>query len=569
MSLRTCRQQERALLQIKKLKCNYFASVSRKYGTTKNNAIIVKKGGGESVLSYITRLSTTFCGNHIHGTKGQISKPGGWGGGLPNGALDQYLKAKHACEVATKNYNDKVKECARKQRAYNNKKAKCDQYQAIMDHNSCKSAVIIKDACEAYAGCYYPKVKVFKDFVRRTRYMEMDRKAEWRGLKRMDCLIDAFADGKVTNKEVDVCKKQSHSTKLLNIVYPPVPPLKKCVIPDRYPSTGAYKRAEFEPLPVLAKGKPSPECSGLKEIETFPRSGSPKGCKCRRVPLGGPYSAGAMVKCIGCRDVYRSSQKNSCPRGTKLFAPASRGDWKSFIAGSGTLRHPHWIIDITRPQNGCGGCTRNPMNSGNSRQKTWKTTDRAPWWLRSSRYNEPNGDYNANCYMDLWHNPRNENSVTFNDWRCKYHSKSYYCQLEDFGAKPARGSPKSCSCRMLPLSGAYSAGSLVKCEQCRTIYRSTQKNSCPAGMKIFSPRSRADWKTFLDSAGPLRAPHWIIDVTRPQNGCGGCTRYSMKSSTAQQATWRTSDGSAWWLRNSRYNEPNGDYTANCYMDLWR
>jgi hypothetical protein len=91
-----------------------------------------------------------------------------------------------------------------------------------MDHNSCKTAVIIKDACEAYAGCYYPKVKVFKDFVRRTRYMEMDRKAEWRGLKRMDCLIDAFADGKVTNKEVDVCKKQSHSTKFEHRV-PPSP----------------------------------------------------------------------------------------------------------------------------------------------------------------------------------------------------------------------------------------------------------------------------------------------------------------------------------------------------------
>merc|ERR1719262_532727 len=316
-------------------------------------------------------------------------------------------------------------------------------------------------------------------------------------------------------------------------------------------------------------GKPSPECSGLKEIETFPRGGSPKGCKCRRVPLGGPYSAGAMVKCIGCRDVYRSSQQNSCPSGTKLFSPSSKNDWKSFIAGSGTLRHPYFIIDVTRPQNGCGGCTRNPMNSGNRAQKTWRTADGTPWWLRSTRYNEPNGDYNANCYMDLWHSPRNTNSITFNDWRCKYHAKSYYCQAKNLGIKPNSGSPRSCKCRKVELTGRYSAGDLVKCEQCLHTRAKVQKNSCPSGMKLFSPRSRADWKTFLNSAGPLRAPHWIIDVTRPQNGCGGCTRYPMKSSTAQQATWRTSDGSAWWLRNSRYNEPNGDYTANCYMDLWR
>merc|ERR1719446_1177805 len=255
--------------------------------------------------------------------------------------------------------------------------------------------------------------------------------------------------------------------------------------------------------------------------------------------------------------------------GMKIFSPSSREDWKTFIASAKSLREPHWIIDVTRPQNGCGGCTRNSMNSGNSAQSTWKTEDGSPWWLRNSRYGEPNGDYTANCYLDLWHSPRNENSVTFNDGRCNYHSRSYYCQLEKLGLKPRRGSPRSCRCSKVDLAGSYSAGNLVKCEQCLTVYRSQQKSSCPVGMKIFSPRSRRDWKTFLASAGPLRAPHWIIDVTRPQNGCGGCTRYPMRSTTPQQATWKTSDRSPWWLRNSRYNEPNGDYNANCFLDLWR
>jgi len=68
------------------------------------------------------------------------------------------------------------------------------------------------------------------------------------------------------------------------------------------------------------------------------------------------------------------------------------------------------------------------MNSGSNAQSTCKTEDGSPWWLRSSRYNEPNGDYTANCYLDLWHNPSNGNSVTWNDGSCNYHSKSYYCQ---------------------------------------------------------------------------------------------------------------------------------------------
>merc|ERR1719408_1211160 len=277
-----------------------------------------------------------------------------------------------------------------------------------------------------------------------------------------------------------------------------------------------------------------------------------------------------MVKCTGCRDVRASNQKNSCPGGTKIFSPASRTDWQSFFGYAGSLYAPHWIIDVTRPQNGCGGCTSNAMNSGNRRQKSWRTSDGSPWWLRSSRYSEPNGDYSANCFLDLWHGkPRNENSVAFNDGNCNYHSKSYYCQPVKLGLKPRSGSPRTCRCTRVALTGNYAAKVLVKCEQCITVYRSTQKNSCPKGMKLFSPSSRADWKTFLSSAGPLRAPHWIIDVTRPSNGCGGCTRYPMKSTTPQQATWKTSDGSAWWLRNSRYGEPNGDYRANCFLDLWR
>jgi hypothetical protein len=209
------------------------------------------------------------------------------------------------------------------------------------------------------------------------------------------------------------------------------------------------------------------------------------------------------------------------------------------------------------------------MNAGNGAQKSWRTSDDSPWWLRSTRYNEPNGDYHANCYLDLWHAPKNENSVTWNDGNCNYHAKSYYCQLLQVSTKPKAGSPNGCRCQKVDLAGSYSAKTLLKCTGCLDVYRATQKNSCPTGTKIFAPASRSDWKTFLASASPLRAPHWIIDITRPQNGCGGCTRHTMSSKTPAQATWRTSDRAPWWLRSTRYNEPNGDYNANCYLDLWQ
>merc|ERR1711972_846632 len=162
---------------------------------------IVKKAGSESVESYIRRLSNTYCGKHRDGLKGELPLRRGMGGGPAGGALDQYLRAKDVCRKATSKWNAKVKECNRMVSAYKVKKSKCNQYQDFMDGASCKGAVLAKDACESYTGCYFSKVKAYRIAERKVRFDEIDRKAEWRGLERMLCLMGAFADGKVTNKE--------------------------------------------------------------------------------------------------------------------------------------------------------------------------------------------------------------------------------------------------------------------------------------------------------------------------------------------------------------------------------
>ena len=365
-SKRNCLTKQRSLYQVKVLKCKRFSAVSSQLGTTKANRAVVTKAGSESVDSYIRRISVTVCGRHVHGSKGRSSRKGGWGGGLANGFLDRYLRHKDACVKAIRNYNRKVKECRIKTHAYNVRKAQCNQFQTVMDAASCKRAVLAKDACESYAECYYSQLRAYKVVLHRVRIEEMDRKAEWRGLNRMSCLMSAFADGKVSNAEVDACKRKVVSTKLLIIKYPKIPPLAKCATPQLYPATGAYKRAEYAPLPSLAKGLKSVECSGVQEISTKPARGSPKSCKCRRVTLNGFYSAGPMVTCKNCRDVRRSRDRSSCPKGTKVFSPATRADWKTFISSAPPLRAPHWIIDVTRPQNSClqvSGCPWIPSMS--------------------------------------------------------------------------------------------------------------------------------------------------------------------------------------------------------------
>jgi len=140
-------------------------------------------------------------------------------------------------------------------------------------------------------------------------------------------------------------------------------------------------------------------------------------------------------------DVYNSNQENSCPYGTKIFSPESREDWKTFLASSVAVRNPHWIIDVTRPQDGCGGCEEFAMNSNKAEVATWRTSDLSPWFLRDTVHIPASYDYKANCYFNVFAfdtedsiiydagSPTTDNPVE-SGGSCWIHSASYFCQGE-------------------------------------------------------------------------------------------------------------------------------------------
>jgi hypothetical protein len=565
-----CFKEQKDKRRIMDLKCKEFKLVGQRYGDQQANGQIVKSAGSEGEETYVRRITSTFCGKPV--TKGKLgAKLVGFGGAGKDGFLDLFLKAKQGCDDAKKEYKGQATQCKALDKEYSEQKESCDSLQDQMDGAACKRAVDMKDACEAYSECFFEKSKVFDSTEHMVQAEEKDRKAEWKGLARMKCLMKGFENGKMSNREVKACRDEDHDLDHLTIRYPIKSPLEACVIPDLYPATAAYKLAEFAGLPSLAKGKDDANtCSGVVPVPTKPMQPSPPNCTCERVTLNGPYSPGPLVKCTGCRDIRRSQDHSSCPEGTKLFAPRSADDWKTVFGSAEVPQDPHFIVDVTSTQNG-GRRSKYPMNSEVRQQKRWKTSDGSAWWLRSTPDSEPSGDYHANCFLRLKKpkgGPFDENNLKFNDANCNYHSKSYFCQLKEQIVKPKQGSPAACKCDNVVLAGPYSAGSLLKCTGCLPVARSLQKNSCPTGTKIFSPASATDWKTFLSSAQPLRSPHWIIDVTRSENGCGGCAKHAMNSKNPAQMTWRTSDGSAWWLRSQKYTEPSSDYSANCYMDLF-
>lgn len=554
----TCWENYADKKKIMELKCKAFAMAEERYANQKMVQIIATKAQREGSEGYVRRVSDTICGRRD--TRGE----GGHGQG---GFADRFMQAKNECEKVTLDVADQKKKCQGTDTQLAHKRRECDNIQDQMDGAACKYAINIKDACEEYEECYNSRKEAFTIAEKATKINTKDRKAEWQTLSRMKCLLGMFSDEKVTAEELKTCNETVADDSQFTINYPTIDDMGTCQVPREYPSTSEYKQAQFANLPELAKGRANSfECTGVQEISTVPATGSPEGCKCRRITMNGPYSAGPLVKCVNCNDIRRTDDKSSCPDGTKLFSPRSRSDWQSFIASAQPVRAPNFIVDVTRSAEGCAACEKSSMNSGSSAQKSWGTQDGSPWWLRSSKFEGFTGHYQANCFMDVL-TSKHEDSVTFSSHNCDYHSKSYYCQLMDVSTTPKNGSPVGCMCQKVALSGHFSAKTLVKCKGCLDVSKSTQKNSCPHGTKIFAPATREDWKTFLDSATVLRSPNFIFDVTKPQDGCRDCTKFAMNSDQPEQAVWRTSDGSPWWLRSVAHSEPTGDYEANCYMDL--
>ena len=137
--------------------------------------------------------------------------------------------------------------------------------------------------------------------------------------------------------------------------------------------------------------------------------------------------------------------------------------------------------------------------------------------------------------------------------------------------KCAPGSPTACKVEDMKVTG-YSAGAVVKVTGGNKVKKSTEADSCPTGWKIWSPRNKNDWTIVYNALGQNvkyypKKPDLIVDVTRSSDGCSGCKNHAMNSGVSAQSSWKTKDGSDWWLRDTKYSQPSGNYKANCYMEV--
>jgi hypothetical protein len=204
-----CKKSHGDVETIRDLHCAQLESYEQQWGQQARVSQVIEKAGGETPKLYMKRLEDTFCkrsdADDAVRSNGELT-------GDPSFSIhtfyEKYVKLERACKEARKNHDSLINGCKEKKQRYKAKMSECDSIQAQMDGAACNRAVLIKDSCENYAECYSSKKTLFTSAVEAARQAEEARKGEWRALKRMSCLIDAFEDGKVSNNDIEECKKK-------------------------------------------------------------------------------------------------------------------------------------------------------------------------------------------------------------------------------------------------------------------------------------------------------------------------------------------------------------------------
>jgi hypothetical protein len=95
------------------------------------------------------------------------------------------------------------------------------------------------------------------------------------------------------------------------------------------------------------------------------------------------------------------------------------------------------------------------------------------------------------------------------------------------------------------------------------------------GLDLFYPRSKDHWAAIYDFVVNISGSTIANDIKTVgavhRNGAGGnYTGIVMRSSIyyiTGTTDWRVPDDGKWYIRDTTYGEPNGDYTANAFLGL--
>jgi len=116
---------------------------------------------------------------------------------------------------------------------------------------------------------------------------------------------------------------------------------------------------------------------------------------------------------------------------------------------------------------------------------------------------------------------------------------------------------------------------MIKCRDlrggssCRNFYRFNHGNTCKDyGYQNMPFRNQAHWRMGWDTygEGTMRSYHNGVGGVYKTGSHGRYTGCAMRSGSC--SGWQAPDGKLWFVKNSGYSEPNGDYHGWCVLDAY-
>eukprot|EP00933_Yihiella_yeosuensis_P027006 TRINITY_DN2094_c5_g1_i1.p1 TRINITY_DN2094_c5_g1~~TRINITY_DN2094_c5_g1_i1.p1 ORF type:complete len:413 (+),score=81.94 TRINITY_DN2094_c5_g1_i1:52-1290(+) len=129
---------------------------------------------------------------------------------------DEYFKwadQKHKCDTRKKVCTDCYSECSTKEKAYKLKETTCSTYQSNLEKSACDKGT---NTCQEYFRCYDTAKKEWEKVEKVTEVQETAFLAEFRGLLRIECLLEAFKQnleqGVALAPRIAACRDKDYKT---------------------------------------------------------------------------------------------------------------------------------------------------------------------------------------------------------------------------------------------------------------------------------------------------------------------------------------------------------------------
>jgi len=246
----------------------------------------------------------------------------------------------------------------------------------------------------------------------------------------------------------------------------------------------------------------------------------------------------------------------------------------------------------------------------------WMVPDGGQWFVRDAAYSEPNGDYVGYTYLGTWNSRLfSDGTVEFNDgnfnyfsgttilcstnfkgslfdvstndgstsalaalsgWHLSKFNKTYKLNLPSgiYWIKSSKmTNPLQMYVDMTREEGGYDFYRYTTATSCNLLTQSTGADTL--GLSLFHPRSKEHWAAIYNYVVNICGSTIANDVktvgTVHKRTSGGNYSTSIMRSSIHNFNgnndWRVPDYGNWYIRDTVFNQPSGNYTAYAYLEL--